>query len=169
MEKEALIAALAAMIPLIAYIIRSDLKELRIPNWSVLAVVGVFVVTGLWGLPLESFLWRLAAGVIALLLGFGLYALASAKVGGGDLKLIAALVPFVAARDVLFVIVVYVFVTFTALIIHRLIRRFLRGRQIGWKAIDQKIYFPVGLLLGLTILIYLGTLLLGHYWVPEPA
>lgn len=156
METIPLIVALAAMVPLMVYTMYADLRALRIPNWVVLAVLGVFVVTGLWGLPLEIFLWRLAYGLIVLLLGFAIYAFGKGKVGGGDMKLMAVLVPFVAGSDVMFVLVVYAIVTLIALFVHRLIRAMLRGRQTGWIAIDQKIYFPVGLILGFTILIYLG-------------
>lgn len=163
MDTLPLIVAIAAMVPLMGYTMYSDLRTLRIPNWVVLAVLGVFVVTGLWGLPPETFGWRLLNGVIALLIGFGIYAISRGKVGGGDMKLLAALVPFIAGAHVLFVLVVYTFVTIVALFIHRFIRAMLKGRQTGWIAIDQKIYFPVGLVLGLTILIYLGVELIGRY------
>ena len=156
METAPMLVALAAMLPLMLYVMWSDLKSLRIPNRVVLAVLAVFVVTGLWGLPLETFLWRLAQGLIVLLIGFAVYAVAGGKVGGGDMKLIAVLVPFVAGAHVLLVLVIYTVVTFAGLFIHRLIRAYLRGRQTGWLAFDQKIYFPVGLILGVTILIYLG-------------
>lgn len=157
METPPLIVAFAAMVPLIGYIIYSDLRALRIPNWTVLAVLAVFVVCGLWGLPFGTFLWRLAAGLIALALGFGLYALAGGKIGGGDMKLTAALVPFVPGGQLGFVLLLYAVVSITALIVHRFVRATLRGRQTGWIALDQKVYFPAGLILGLTMLIYLGS------------
>ncbi len=169
METTPLIVALVAMIPLMVYVMWSDLRELRIPNWTVLAVLGVFVVTGLWGLPFETFLWRLAHGVIFLLIGFSIYAFGRGKIGGGDMKLIAVLVPFVAGAHALFVLLTYVIVTFVALVFHRLVRARLKGRQTGWIAFDQKIYFPVGLILGLTILIYLGSEVLDRFVVPPGA
>ena len=66
MDTYALMAATAAMAILMILVTWFDLKQLRIPNWSVLAVLGVFVVTGLWGLPIDVFAWRLLAGVIVL-------------------------------------------------------------------------------------------------------
>ena len=166
METTPLIVAFAAMVPLMFYIMYSDLRSLRIPNWSVLAVLGIFVVTGLWSLPLETFLWRLAHGAIVLVIGFALYALFSAKIGAGDIKLITVLVPFVAGGHALFVLLVYAVLTFAALMVHRLIRAYLRGRKTGWIAFDQQIYFPVGLILGLTILLYLGIEVINRLYPP---
>ena len=55
MDTHALMAATAAMAVLMTLAAWFDLKWLRIPNWCVLAVVAVFIVTGLWGLPLDTF------------------------------------------------------------------------------------------------------------------
>ena len=142
-----------------------DIKALRMPKWCVLAVVGVFIVTGRWGLPLELFAWRFLHGVIVLFVGFGLYSISSGRVGGGDIKLIAALTPFIAGKDVLFVLLVFALMSFAGLMVHRLARGLLRGRKTGWAALDQKRFFPAGLLLGGTIMIYLGWQLAGRYTV----
>ena len=167
METTPLIVALIAMTPLMVYVMWSDLKSLRIPNWVVLAVLGIFVVTGLWGLPLETFLWRLVHGAVAIAIGFGIFAVARGKVGAGDMKLIAVLVPFVAGAHALWVLLIYTVVTFVGLLIHRLIRAYLRGRETGWLALDQKIYYPVGLVLGITILVYLGIEVADRFYVPS--
>ena len=156
METVPMLVALAAMLPLMIYVMWSDLRSLRIPNWVVLAVLAVFVVTGLWGLPLDAFLWRLGQGLVFLLLGFAVFAVGRGSVGGGDMKLIAALVPFIAGAHALFVLVIYAIVTCTGLLAHSLARAFLRHRRTGWRALDQSTYVPVGVILGLTILIYLG-------------
>lgn len=166
METTPLIVALIAMTPLMAYVMWSDLKSLRIPNWLVLAVLGVYLVTGFWGLPLETFLWRLAYGAGFLAIGFGIFAVAGGKVGAGDMKLIAVLIPFVSASDVLFVLFVYAVVTLVGLMLHRLIRARLRGRETGWMALDQSIYYPVGLVLGITTLIYLGLEVADRFYGP---
>ena len=161
MDTQALMAATAAMGVLMALAAWFDLKALRIPNWCVLGVVGVFVVTGLWGLPWELFLWRFLYGVIVLFVGFGLYSISGGHIGGGDIKLIAALTPFIAGKDLLFVLLVFALLSFAGLMIHRLARALLRGRKTGWAAMDQKRFFPAGLLLGGTIMIYLGWQLAG--------
>ena len=162
METQALIAATALMAVLMGIAGWFDLKSLRIPNWCVLAVVGLFIVTGLWGLPLELFAWRFLQGVIVLFVGFGLYSISGGRVGGGDIKLIAALTPFIAGSDVVFVLLVFAVLSFTGLMVHRLVRALLRDRKTGWAALDQKRFFPAGLLLGGTIMIYLGAQLVGR-------
>jgi prepilin peptidase CpaA len=156
METQALIAATAVMAVLMGLAGWFDLKALRIPNWCVLAVVGLFIVTGLWGLPLDVYLWRLLHGVIVLFVGFGLYSISGGNVGGGDIKLIAALTPFIAGSDLGFVLVVFALLSFAGLMLHRFVRAMLRERKTGWAALDQKRFFPAGLLLGGTIMIYLG-------------
>lgn len=163
METQALIAATALMAVLMGLAGWFDLKSLRIPNWCVLAVVGLFIVTGLWGLPLDLFAWRFLQGVIVLFVGFGLYSISGGRVGGGDIKLIAALTPFIAGSDVVFVLLVFAVLSFAGLMVHRLARALLRDRKTGWAALDQKRFFPAGLLLGGTIMIYLGVQLAGRF------
>ena len=98
METPALVAAFVAMIPLMLFVMVTDLKRLKIPNIAVLLALVLFVVTGL--------LFCLSA--IALLL------------------------------------------------VHQVVRLFTRRRETGWKAIDQTVYLPVGVALGITMLIFLG-------------
>ena len=130
---------------------------------SVLAVVALFIVTGLWGLPLDVFAWRFLYGVIVLFVGFGLYSISGGHVGGGDIKLIAALTPFIAGKDVLFVLTIFALLSLTGVLLHRFVRAMLRDRKTGWAALDQKRFFPAGLLLGGTIMIYLGWQLAERY------
>jgi prepilin peptidase CpaA len=70
----------------------SDVRARRIPNWTVLAIVGLFAPWALAGTVSWS-LWALAAGVIALAASFGLYAIG--VIGAGDSKLFAASALFV--------------------------------------------------------------------------
>jgi hypothetical protein len=53
--------------------------------------------------------------------------------------------------------------SFAGLMIHRFVRAMLRERKTGWAALDQKRFFPAGLLLGGTIMIYLGWQLAERY------
>ncbi|MEM1384822.1 MAG: prepilin peptidase [Pseudomonadota bacterium] len=152
----ALAIAVIALTPLMVLIAWHDLKAMRIPNWSVLAVVGVFLATGIWGLPFEEFLWRLGIGIVVLIAGFLIFSIASNQIGAGDLKLIAALAPFLAGPDVARIMLIFALVAIAGLILHRLARAVRRGRETGWKAIDQSTYFPAGILLGATIMIHLS-------------
>lgn len=155
----ALWLAILAMLPLMAMTAWFDLRALRIPNGLVLGVFAVFLVVGFWGLPLESFLWRLAAGAVVLVGGFGLFAVGF--VGGGDAKMAAALAPFIAAGDVGQVLLLYAVIALVLLVVLRLVMQLARHSGTGWLAVDQyakparERVFPMGLIFAITIVIYL--------------
>jgi prepilin peptidase CpaA len=163
METTALAVATAAMAVLMGITAWYDLKYLRIPNWCVLAALGIFLVTGPWGLPLDVFGWRLLHAVIVLVLGFGLYTVSSGHVGGGDIKMIAALTPFVPGSAVGFVLILFALLSFVGLVALRFAKAMVGERKTGWAALDQRRFFPVGLLLGGTIMIYLVVELAGRF------
>lgn len=151
----ALYAAASVLTPLMLLAAYLDLKYLKIPNWLCLAVAATFLVTGLAGLPFETFLWRLGYGVAAFFIGFLVYVVTSGKVGGGDIKLISALIPFINPPDIAHLMLLWAILALIGIVFHRLIYHIYRHSQTGWVAFDQKIYFPVGLLIGLTMVIYL--------------
>ncbi len=65
-----------------------DFLTMKIPNWlNVLVGVTFFGAAFYVGMPLEQIGWHVAAGVIVLVVGFGLFA--AGYVGGGDAKLLA--------------------------------------------------------------------------------
>jgi prepilin peptidase CpaA len=151
--------AIAAMLPLMLLTAWYDLKHLRIPNWLALLVLATFAVAGPWGLPLETFLWRVAAGAAVLGVGFALFA--AGLIGGGDAKMAAALAPFVAGEDVPALLLLYAVVTLGLLLLLRLAMQLARHGATGWRAVDQYSrpardrVFPMGLILAVTITIYL--------------
>ena len=156
----ALWVAFAAMVPLMIWTAVADLRTLKIPNVIVLAVLAVFVITGLWGLPTDIFFWRLLHGVILLFLGFAAFSFG--LIGGGDAKMAAALAPFLAPADLSWFLIVYAVVTLALLMVLRLVMQVNRHEDTGWLSIDQmkkparERVFPMGLIFGVTIVIYLG-------------
>lgn len=156
----ALWVAFAAMVPLMVLASWSDLKTLKIPNLLVLSVLAVFVVTGVWGLPIETFFWRLLYGVVVLFVGFGLFS--AGLIGGGDAKMAAALTPFIVPGDVAQLLVLYGVVALVLLMLLRIVMQMNRHQETGWLSIDQlkkparERVFPMGIIFGVTILIYLG-------------
>ena len=162
-----LVAAVALMAPLIAAIVLSDLRTLRIPNRMVLVLFGIFLVTGLplglagidWGLPWDTFLWRIGYALAAFGVGFGLYVLAGGNVGGGDLKLIAAVAPFLSGSSVASYLLLVALIALGGLVLHWIVRKMLRGRQTGWESLDQNVYFPAGLALAVGLFVQLAVTL----------
>ncbi|MEM9061295.1 MAG: prepilin peptidase [Pseudomonadota bacterium] len=165
----ALWVAFAAMVPLMLLAAWSDLKYLQIPNTLVLIVFAVFLVTGFWGLPTETFLWRLLYGVCALAIGFGLFSLG--VMGGGDAKMIAAVVPFIVPEEVGAVLLIYAVCALAFWALLKSVMMIPREHETGWYFVDQQLDksrkrtdFPLGLIIGSTVMIYLGI----HAWYSLP-
>lgn len=156
MSDAALGIALAGLVPLLAYIMWSDMKAMRIPNIAVLLIFLVFLATGSWGLPLETFLWRIGHTVIAFGVGWGIFQISGGKIGGGDLKLLIALVPFVPGSAVGIVLLMWAVITLVSLGGFFLARRLIGERETGYIALSQKAYFPAGVPIGLTMILFLG-------------
>jgi len=151
----ALIIATGGMVVLALIIAYLDLRDMRIPNWSVLAVLGLFLAAALpllpWGLPWEVFFWRLGYGVGVFVLGFLLYSVAGGRIGAGDLKLLAALAPFLSANNLLGYALLYLLVSVLGLVLYLAARMLANGRPTGFKGIDRRGYFPAGVLLGIAM------------------
>ncbi|GMG82943.1 hypothetical protein LNKW23_21560 [Paralimibaculum aggregatum] len=147
----ALIAAVALLVPLMGIVAYTDTRDLRIPNWTVLAVLGVFLATGSWGLPFETFLWRLGYAAVAFGLSLLLYNVAQGGIGAGDLKLMIVLVPFLSGAILVDFLLIYVAVSVLGSLAFWAARRALKGRSTGWKALDTAVYYPVGVYIGIAI------------------
>jgi prepilin peptidase CpaA len=96
--------ALAKLKPVLMIVAGAgDALSMRIPNWLVLTIAGLFFPMALLtGMPLATFANHMATGVTLFGLGFALFAMR--LFGGGDAKLLAAaglwlgwpdLIPFV--------------------------------------------------------------------------
>ncbi|MFK7945520.1 MAG: prepilin peptidase [Paracoccaceae bacterium] len=161
----ALWVACAAMLPLMIFAAWSDIKYLKIPNWIPLAVLAIYVVTGLWGMPLERFLWGLAAGAVTLVLFFVLWSVmdsvAPGTFGAGDVKLLAVLVPFIDLSDAFSTLILFTVIMMLVSVLFLVAWGFSRGRT-GLTSLDQKgkkilkVTSPFGVALALTTIVYLG-------------
>ncbi len=68
-----------------------DVNQLRIPNWLNLTLAGLFLpAAAVSGLPLEILGGHLLAGLLAFVIGYGLFMFG--VFGGGDAKMIPAVV-----------------------------------------------------------------------------
>jgi prepilin peptidase CpaA len=67
----------------------TDVTSFKIPNWLTgLIAASFFPMALLIGMPLNEFMWHVAAGLILFFVGYALFALG--MFGGGDSKLMAA-------------------------------------------------------------------------------
>jgi len=151
----ALILAAGGVLPLMLAIAVLDLRDLRIPNWTILATFGVFLLAALpvlpWGLGWEVFLWRIGYGALAFFLGFALYSVVGGKIGAGDLKLLAAIAPFLSAANLTGFVILYVVLSVVGLMLYLGARMIANGRKTGLKGLDTRGYYPAGVLLGLSL------------------
>ncbi len=147
---------LIALLPVCLIVAFNDLKFMKIPNWTVLTMIAIFVVIGLLVLPLETFLWRFAGLAVTLVAGF---LLSAAKLmGAGDAKFMAAAALFIAPSSAGTVVIVLALMGPVALLIHRLAGRFgLKNALPEWESWQRTRDFPWGLPLTATLLIYLVT------------
>lgn len=86
------ILPLLTLSPVLVAVAISDLRFLRIPNLLVLSALGVFLCAGFF-LPITEVGLRVASAFVVFAVGF--VAFAFGKIGGGDVKMTAALVLFV--------------------------------------------------------------------------
>lgn len=151
---------LVLVAPICLFVAWSDMKFMRIPNWSVLALLAVFACAGPFVLPLAEYGWRWVHVLVILGVGFGL---SSARlVGAGDAKFAAAMVPFIPLQHGTLVLVLFAAVLLAAFATHRLARRVPRIRSLtpDWESWTRDRDFPMGLALSGTLLLYLSLPLL---------
>ncbi len=144
-------------LPITLWIIWTDVTDMKIRNTAVLATLAVFVVAGLFVLPLGNYAWRYLHFAVMFAVCF-LMTL-TVGMGAGDAKYIAAVAPFVALPDVSEVAVLYALWSVVLLVGMWAARRSrgLRARYPGWIwfADDRKGYVPFGLALAPTLSSYL--------------
>lgn len=137
----------------------SDMKFMKIPNTSVMALWLVWAVVGgglvLAGiLPWQSWAWgfALAAGILAL--GFVLNA--AGALGAGDAKFASAMAPFFVHADLAKVFIFFASCLLGAFAVHRFARAlpFVRNATSDWVSWTEK-KFPMGLALAGTLILYL--------------
>lgn len=130
----------------------SDMKFMKIPNTSVLALAAVFLILGPIALPFQTWLWGLALGVITLVAGFVISSLR--LVGAGDAKFAAAMAPFFAGSSPAFVFTLFAGCLLAAFFAHRLARLTpFRTATADWASWTNR-KFPMGLALAGTLIFY---------------
>ena len=148
----------AGLLPILASVAIGDMREFRIANSKVLVVLAFFVFT-IPFVPAEELLYRISVAALSFLVCFALYAWG--KMGGGDAKLIPALLLFVPAGDVslfLFALALGLAVGIASLLVAR---HCLADRSGLWPSFQVGAPLPVGLpiaLAGVAFLLLAGTI-----------
>src|SRR6056297_397010 len=142
------------VLPICFYVAFTDLREMRITNQAVLVLGGVFLVIGVFTLPLPVYGTRLLQMLAVLI--FGIVLNAGGAIGAGDAKFAAAAAPFIATQDVILLLLIFSANLLAAFVTHRLAKYTpLRRVAPHWQSWEQGWDFPMGLSLGGTLAIYL--------------
>jgi prepilin peptidase CpaA len=132
----------------------SDMRFMKIPNLSVIALIAVYVVVGVLVLPLKLWAIGLGLGVATLVVLF--VANAAGLIGAGDAKFAAAMAPFFVMSDYRAVMGLLAGCLLGAFAAHRLMRAIpaIRRASPDWQSwAHQK--FPMGLALAGMLNFYL--------------
>ncbi len=141
------------VVPICCYVALTDMREMRIPNASVLALAGVFLVLGPFVLSFEAYLWRFSHLLVMLVAGF-VFSLMR-LMGEGDAKFIAAGAPFIALHDLGKLALLFSAILLASYGAHFLAKRSALRRFVPhWRSWTHS-QFPMGLALGGTLAAYL--------------
>jgi prepilin peptidase CpaA len=142
------------VLPICLYVAYTDLALMKITNQAVVALALIFVVLGIFLMPFNAYLWKLAALVIVLIVGIVLNA--AGVMGAGDAKFIAVAAPYIALGDLKLLIMLFMATLLAAALTHRGVKyTHLRRLAPEWSSWEQGKKFPMGLALGPCLGLYL--------------
>lgn len=146
---------LVPVVPIAIWAAVSDLKTMKIPNTSVLAMAAVWPLLGWFLVPMSAWLWGFALMAIVLVLGFLMYL--TGTFGAGDAKYAAAMAGIFTGGRIADILLIIFFCMVGALLLHRLMRSlpFVRNATPNWESWDRRRYFPFGLSLSAIVIFYL--------------
>ena len=143
-------------LPIALWVSWSDMKFMKIPNKSVMALAAVWLVVGFIVMSRHDWLWGFALLAIALVVGF--IANMISLIGAGDAKFAAAMAPFFVMADWRYALGLFAACLLAAFVCHRFARRIpaLKSLTTTWVSWTNK-DFPMGLALSGTLIFYLAT------------
>jgi prepilin peptidase CpaA len=146
---------LVPVLPIALWACISDMKRMKIPNASVLAMAAIWPALGWMLVPWSAWFWGLALMVIVFVAGFLLYL--TGTFGAGDAKYAAAMAGLFVGADVVSLLLLIASSMIGALVLHRIMRAIPPIRRLtpDWESWTQRRYFPFGLALSGIVVIYL--------------
>ncbi len=147
---------LVPVLPIAIWAAFSDLKRMKIPNTSVLAMAAVWPLLGWFVVPTwPLWFWGFALMAIVFVAGFLLYL--TGTFGAGDAKFAAAMAGIFVGGDIGEILLITFVCMVGALVLHRLLRSlpFVRNATPDWESWTRRRYFPFGLALSSIVIFYL--------------
>lgn len=150
---------LVAALPFCAAAVWTDLTAMKIRNWTVLGLAGVFLIVGSLTLPWNVVTMQAVQAGIVLMVTF---VLAMARtMGAGDAKFLAATALYVPLGAVPLYVVVLCACVLVGFVLHRGARMMPALKGVGWESWNRQ-DFPMGLCLGSALAIFLGLAAIGQ-------
>jgi prepilin peptidase CpaA len=142
-------------LPIAIWVAFSDMKRMKIPNTSVIAMAAIWPLLGWFLVPMSVWLWGFALMAIIFVAGFLLYL--TGTFGAGDAKYAASMAGMFVGGSISEILVLLVICMIGSLLVHRLLRSisFVRTATPDWVSWTQRRYFPFGLALSAILIIYL--------------
>jgi prepilin peptidase CpaA len=147
---------LVPVLPIAIWAATSDMKRMKIPNNSVLAMAAVWPALGWLAVPTwYAWFWGFAIMAIVLVALYLLYT--TGTFGAGDAKYAAAMSGMFVGAPIGFLLALIALSMIAALLLHRIMRSIppIRRRTPDWISWEQRRYFPFGLALSLIVVLYL--------------
>lgn len=146
---------LVPALPIAIWAAFSDLKRMKIPNASVLAMAAIWPLLGWYLVPLTAWFWGFALMAIVFGAGFLLYL--TGTFGAGDAKFAAAMAGIFVGGDIGKILLIVFVCMVGALLLHRILRSlsFVRNATPDWESWTRRRYFPFGLALSSILVFYL--------------
>ncbi|MEL6959727.1 MAG: prepilin peptidase [Pseudomonadota bacterium] len=140
--------------PLLAATVLYDLRFMRLPNVLALCFVAVFLGSAIGAAEWTDLLWPVSVALLVLL--GGMAANAAGFVGGGDVKVTAALLLSVPTDQLLSFAFLLCCTTFGGIVCLLLLRRAIGRPDSAWKALRPGERYPLGVSIGSAGLILLA-------------
>jgi prepilin peptidase CpaA len=147
---------LVPVLPIAIWAAVSDMRRMKIPNKSVLAMAAVWPALGWLAVPTwAAWFWGLGIMAIVLVALFLLYT--TGTFGAGDAKYAAAMSGIFVGTPVAPFLLLLIACMIGALVLHRLARAIpaIRRATPDWISWEQQRYFPFGLALSGIVVFYL--------------
>lgn len=147
---------LVPVLPIAIWAATSDMKRMKIPNNSVLAMAAVWPALGWLAVPTwYAWFWGFAIMAIVLVALYLLYT--TGTFGAGDAKYAAAMSGMFVGAPIVFLLALIAFSMIGALLLHRVLRGIPAVRRMtpDWISWEQRRYFPFGLALSMIVVFYL--------------
>ena len=147
---------LVPVLPIAIWAAFSDLKRMKIPNASVLAMAAVWPLLGWFVVPTWG-LWFWGFGLMAIVFVAGFLLYLTGTFGAGDAKFAAAMAGIFVGGNIGEILLIIFVCMVGALLLHRILRSlpFIRNATPDWESWTRRRYFPFGLALSAIVVFYL--------------